>query len=582
MSVGKEALDQGNAGRSDARGLTVHLCEGSGVIEGSLLQNRALHYAADRAMVKEAGSGNPRSRPRRSAPRTRLRALSPLDGDPRSFQRPSEDASASRPLKKRAPLIDAVAHHESSARAKDRTDVAHVPGPGRPGHRPSRTRLRVHAWVELAQPLAFAAHRRLRAHRTVAPRLHEPLLERAGAAPGGIYGRLTIARSTRPSSAATSTPAVAGLARELAQALVDRDRLRRRCACEGHNPGATSAASSSMPRPAGRTGGSAGRVPRLPAGRRPDECPPALAAHAIVRSRSTTQPSRASSRPMHAYVELAGEVSAALAETGLAAFRIECLRPVGDAGLRGPHYYERYGSGRSSPGTTSECCAMAKHFSAARAALSPPDRATAYGWSTHPDHQQHPRNCAPVPSSTCAIWRPPPRTRTHADAYSTELGDVGMRAARRDRPVIDDLGGARAGLRLIHGQHHLETMTALLRSPACRRSTFVTDGYPWQEARPALLASSVTWPSTPRVPQPARLRARHLRGGGCESCSTSSTWSASLPRPPPRAPARALVFSNAASERTHVGVLREACARRASRSTCRPRRGQPSSSPRRC
>src|SRR5439155_823606 len=50
-------------------------------------------------------------------------------------------------------------------------------------------------------------------------------------------------------------------------------------------------------------------------------------------------------------------------------------------------------------------------------------------------------------------------------AFSPDLGAVAEELRRQTIPVVDRLDGAGVPLDLIHGQHHLETMTALLRFP---------------------------------------------------------------------------------------------------------------------
>jgi len=69
-------------------------------------------------------------------------------------------------------------------------------------------------------------------------------------------------------------------------------------------------------------------------------------------------------------------------------------------------------------------------------------------------------------------------------AYSTRLGDMAAELRAATVPVIDDLGLVGAPPDLIHGQHHLEAMTALLRFPRVP-AVFVCHGWlPWEEAPP--------------------------------------------------------------------------------------------------
>src|SRR5687768_9271338 len=47
-------------------------------------------------------------------------------------------------------------------------------------------------------------------------------------------------------------------------------------------------------------------------------------------------------------------------------------------------------------------------------------------------------------------------------AYSTRIGAVGMELRRATIPVVDDLRNLASPPDIIHGQHHVETITALL------------------------------------------------------------------------------------------------------------------------
>ncbi|MCB1477255.1 MAG: glycosyltransferase [Rhodobiaceae bacterium] len=69
-------------------------------------------------------------------------------------------------------------------------------------------------------------------------------------------------------------------------------------------------------------------------------------------------------------------------------------------------------------------------------------------------------------------------------AYSARLGEVAREMKALTIPVIDDLRDMAAAPDIIHGQHHLETMTAVLSYPSTP-ALFVCHGWkPWQEAPP--------------------------------------------------------------------------------------------------
>lgn len=69
-------------------------------------------------------------------------------------------------------------------------------------------------------------------------------------------------------------------------------------------------------------------------------------------------------------------------------------------------------------------------------------------------------------------------------AYSPKLGEVAEDMRQATIPVVDDLGALGAAPDVIHGQHHLETMTAVLRFPETP-AIYVCHGWmPWEEMPP--------------------------------------------------------------------------------------------------
>ena len=69
-------------------------------------------------------------------------------------------------------------------------------------------------------------------------------------------------------------------------------------------------------------------------------------------------------------------------------------------------------------------------------------------------------------------------------AYSPLLGDVADELRKATIPVIDDLSNLSQAPDVIHGQHHLETMTAVLRFPQTP-AVYVCHGWlPWEELPP--------------------------------------------------------------------------------------------------
>src|SRR5580704_4585509 len=69
-------------------------------------------------------------------------------------------------------------------------------------------------------------------------------------------------------------------------------------------------------------------------------------------------------------------------------------------------------------------------------------------------------------------------------AYSTVLGEVADELRGATIPIVDNLDSLSITPDIIHGHHHLETMTALLRFPTVPAVYFCHGWIPWQEAPP--------------------------------------------------------------------------------------------------
>jgi glycosyltransferase involved in cell wall biosynthesis len=145
--------------------------------------------------------------------------------------------------------------------------------------------------------------------------------------------------------------------------------------------------------------------------------------------------------------------------------------------------------------------------------------------------------------------------------YTPRAGELARELRRETVPVVEDLAQVGAPPDLIHGQHHAETMTALLYFRETPAIFFCHGWLPWDEM-------------PPRFPRVLRYVAVD------ETCRDRLLWEHAVPaervhvvlnfvdlerfrpRPPlPDAPRRALLFSNYAGEATHLGAVREACAR---------------------
>ena len=143
--------------------------------------------------------------------------------------------------------------------------------------------------------------------------------------------------------------------------------------------------------------------------------------------------------------------------------------------------------------------------------------------------------------------------------YTTEIGELGLSLRRATVPVVEDLDKISTPPDIIHGQHHVETMTALAYFTDAPAVFFCHGWRPWEE-RP---------PRHPRIYRYVAVddtcRDRLLFEGGVSEEHTRVLLNALdlerfRPRAPlPEKPRRALVFSNNVLD--YVPVVREACAR---------------------
>jgi hypothetical protein len=145
--------------------------------------------------------------------------------------------------------------------------------------------------------------------------------------------------------------------------------------------------------------------------------------------------------------------------------------------------------------------------------------------------------------------------------YSPQLGPTANELRETTVPVVDNLDAIASPPDLIHGQHHVETMAALLRFPNTPAVFFCHGWLPWEETPPRhpRILHYVGVDDTCRD----RLLWEHAAPEQRVSVILNSVETEQFrPRPPlPAKPARALVFSNGASESTHIGAVREACLR---------------------
>jgi len=146
-------------------------------------------------------------------------------------------------------------------------------------------------------------------------------------------------------------------------------------------------------------------------------------------------------------------------------------------------------------------------------------------------------------------------------AYSTVLGDVAEELRRATIPVIDDLGMLSTPPDIIHGQHHVDTMTAVLRFPKVPALFAFFCWLPWEELPPL-------FPSIRRyVAVDDLCRERLLTTGAIPKANIEVIYNFvdlerfQLRPPLPPKPGSALIFSNYAGDGSMVAAIRAACVR---------------------
>ena len=145
--------------------------------------------------------------------------------------------------------------------------------------------------------------------------------------------------------------------------------------------------------------------------------------------------------------------------------------------------------------------------------------------------------------------------------YSPQLGHTARELRDATVPVVDNLDAIGSPPDLIHGQHHVETMSALLRFPNTPAVFFCHGWLPWEETPPrhprilryvavddTCLDRLVSESGIPEERVSVILNSVDLEQFGSRA-------------PLPATPARALVFSNGAKESPHLAAVREACRR---------------------
>jgi hypothetical protein len=145
--------------------------------------------------------------------------------------------------------------------------------------------------------------------------------------------------------------------------------------------------------------------------------------------------------------------------------------------------------------------------------------------------------------------------------YSPILGELAQKLRSKTIPVVDDLNAIGTPPDIIHGHHHMETMTALLHFPGVPAIYFCHDTFSGLDSPPP----------SPRllryvaVDQPCYEKLIFEHGVPAERARLLPTFvdgSRFKPRAPlPARPRRALIYGNYAREDANLAAVREACSR---------------------
>jgi hypothetical protein len=146
-------------------------------------------------------------------------------------------------------------------------------------------------------------------------------------------------------------------------------------------------------------------------------------------------------------------------------------------------------------------------------------------------------------------------------AFSSELGDVAMSLRNAAIPVIQDLSQLAVAPDIIHGQHHVETVQALLKFPDVPAVSLVHGWLPWEET-PLKHPRILRYVAVDKLCHQRLTTEAGIAPDRIDLVYNFVDLRSFLPRGPlPSVPRRALLFSNYASEQNIVPIVREACKR---------------------
>ena len=145
--------------------------------------------------------------------------------------------------------------------------------------------------------------------------------------------------------------------------------------------------------------------------------------------------------------------------------------------------------------------------------------------------------------------------------YSPILGEVAQELRQESIPVVDSLKDLSVVPDVIHGHHHLETMTALLRFPGVPAVYFCHGSTPWQEI-PPIYPRVLQYVVVEHTCRDLLLNKYGISEEKIKVLLNFVNLKRFKPRGPlPSKPKRALVFSNYAKENNSLTCIRQTCRR---------------------
>ena len=145
--------------------------------------------------------------------------------------------------------------------------------------------------------------------------------------------------------------------------------------------------------------------------------------------------------------------------------------------------------------------------------------------------------------------------------YSPRCGQIADQLRAEKIPVVSELSQLPCAPDLIHGQHHLETMTALLALPGVPAIYVCHGALPWEET-PPVFPRIHRYLAVDEACRERVLREAQTSPDKIKLLLNFVDLQRFQPRPPlPEKPLRALVFSNYAKEKNYLSAVRAACAK---------------------